>query len=627
MSSDSNEIRATFAIDVDQASINKSKTAVNQMQNDLRKLVNDGGKPRDSSNRNAEKSAFEAADKYNSTIREQAGLLGDVDTALSALGGTAAGELFAVAEGAAQLVSSAKGLPASLQALWQSLGMAGIVVAAASITIFKLSEGLRNAEKAAEDYTNQLLKQRKEMIAFGDTATTDDIEDLIRQKEREIEINQQLIDETQRGIDASNDYIDSLNPAAQGLFALGDGLGLMGGELDAAKGTVKDATEENKLLSEELEQLIKLREDERVIINDTVDALLDEAKSTGDKIRIEEEARNATAEANQERLRQIDIERRALEAELATLQASDVQNEKSRERIEDLQKEIAALGDEADIVSEYATGAADATQDLADAAKEAEQAAEKTAQAYQKNAESIAKADSDLRRKNLDIQKDAARDEIDARRDARNDLNDLRFDAYRDEQDAYKDHQRTLRDIQKQAQRDREDLAFNLDFLGLFDLEKSVREQNEDAAQAAEDAAEDRRVENDRSLTDLKIALKREADERKIAANRQREDAQTAYKRQIEDANTALKNELDIAQKGYDAKLRLEQSYFERSLTLQRSGSQGGLLGGAPVSQTVNNNTATINNNISANGRELQRLNRNVSDSSLGALIAVFGGR
>lgn len=91
---------------------------------------------------------FQAADQFNALLRQRAGLLGDVDTALQTVGGAVsgfapglaggvrgAGDIFAVAEALPQLQGALSGLPATIQSVATAMTGSGGLTTSLAATI------------------------------------------------------------------------------------------------------------------------------------------------------------------------------------------------------------------------------------------------------------------------------------------------------------------------------------------------------------------------------------------------------------------------------------------------------------------------------------------------------------
>ncbi|RMG82107.1 MAG: hypothetical protein D6712_15225 [Chloroflexi bacterium] len=646
-----NEINASVVLQPDEQSIKQTQVAVAKVLDgvELRDLTNQinikptslpaelpmSQLPQSGSNDAIEKTtadledAFEAADRYNSKIREQAGLLGDVDTALSAIGAGSIGSLFGAAEGAVQLSAAAKGLGASIKATITSLGAMGVAAAAMGVAGVAAWNHVKNeADKAAAAIERQIdaLRSSYELSATG---TQETIDLRLEQIEIERQVNERLANSLKTQIDAANAAVNAQNPLWQGLYRLGDAIGIYGAELDAVNSKYDEARDALSELAIEEERLLAARDDQAVVARTLSNALIDDAELAGERIRIEARAKEASAETNRERLKQIETERQAIEAQLGVLQTAPEKTDQVTREIERLQNELEKLGVESEIVSKYTADQANATDDLSEAQEEAERAAERAADALRKYDETVADIERDGARELADIRTDFKRDEIDAARDAANERIEAQIDAYEKLQDVEKEHRRKINDILKDARRNELDAAFDFDFSRLFQIREqladAIDDQNETAAEQRSDTLEDfQEAQADQRRHNQELAA-----ERRTNLQRELADARLATNRKLQDAATALQRELELSQNGIQNKLQLENQYWQQSIGIaQRAlAAMGRLPNGFGGGGVVNrNNQANVTQNNTFNGgqfdpRQLQRITQNIIRQEVAGLF------
>jgi len=225
----------------------------------------------------------------------------------------------------------------------------------------------------------------------------------------------------------------------------------------------------------------------------------------------------AGEQAVESRLKQLENQKRAVQAQIEALRQSGVTTEAVTEQIAALEAQLATLGAQSDIVSD-SLGAAQArdreTESILgqiDALKEAEQAREQA----EREAEQRAKQIQDAAIRRDDSLLDAQQKYYDSLRDAQADF-------IQDELKAVRDANRDIRDIDTEAQRSRRDALAEGRFLELSSIEQERQDSLQDLSTQLADERQERGIAYRLQQGDIRTAL-----------NRQNRDIATAYERNM----------------------------------------------------------------------------------------------
>jgi len=556
-------------------------------------------------------------DRFDRVSRD-VGLAGDVQSNLGAIQGLGdaagfdtggigvAGEVVVLAEELPRLKESIAGLPQTIGAAAQSLGVTGgIAVAGLAAIALAIKVVGDAAEEQAERLSAQVDNVRDVNQQIANGLTSNDIQQRLQELQNAREAEAETLNTTQ----------DSYNQAINDLGVLG-GVAQVASHQEAAlaeqignsQSAIADYDSEIELLTSALESSAVAANDATAAEKERGQALLEEANLAGQTVAAQERARNATVASNESRLQSIDNERAAIEAQIAVLQSSGNTSEEVTDRIAELNGQLNQLGQESSFIKDTALDLAKAREQEAEAQKqqekaqqeaqrkaeqtaaEIERAEEQIASARRKVGETTRNARKTLARANQDITRDLDRTFADIATETARGIRDVQFelanaqfeaqrDADRDEAQSLRAHLDTLTDIREDALNSEEDLFRGRDFLGLRDLARDTdraRRQQETAQQREEREREIqlqgelRDIRRDGDLT-LKAQQQEAADARRDAqqdARRKRQDAQLAARRSIQDAQQAAQAEIALAQQTIQQKLQLEQQYAQQSLAI-----------------------------------------------------------
>lgn len=154
---------------------------------------------------------------------------------------------------------------------------------------------------------------------------------------------------------------------------------------------------------------------------------------------------------------------------------------------------------------------------------------------------------------------DASREEDKVRR--QNEFEDLkeRIKVNRQERDDLIAHQQKLRDIERSFQSDERDAMLDRNFLQLFKLQESKKEQTDAENESYQQQRRDRAQAFEDSRQDMAMQRQFEANERRVALQQQLTDAQTAYQADLLLNRQAKEQALRLAVQQRDSELMLVQ--------------------------------------------------------------------
>jgi hypothetical protein len=555
-----NDMRVSLGFDVDQASVNQAKKAIQGVSGDLKDTA---------ASAKAATKEIAKAGSGTSTARR----VGGIATQGAGLAQRFAGNVPGLAEGAGiiQLTENLSGMAKAskkaaeaagnksgmLTNVLANLGPVGLAAGAAiaavgvAITIFA-----NESKKAAEETKRAFEAERSvAMEAAGGKLTKQAAEERIKILQAEAAREKEILEKSKAEHEA---YIEK-----------------QGGGLKELATRAFDANEEQ--------------------LNQQV---------------------HASEEANKTREAQI----KALQAEIARglpVEDAAVEAEKS------LTAARSGGTASADDASTAAKEAADEQKKQAEEAAQAQiEAAQKAADAQRNYAEAVQDTNTEMRRSISDAQEGARNDLRDMMQETRDsaaqsarEANDARMQAdveyQRESEAAARENQRAIKDIIKNANREQQDLLAERDFLSLDMLSKQTQRDLEDTGETANVEADERAIAQQQKVTDMRRDFDIETRERNVATRQKQRDIQIALQdeikairvgasRKIQDAATALQRELELARQGVQTKLGLEQQYWSASIGMARSAL--GSLGAAPV---TNNRTNNVSINQTVNGSNL----------------------
>ncbi len=353
-------------------------------------------------------------------------------------------------------------------------------------------------------------------------------------------------------------------------------------------------------LDAEYDRLTEGVEDLTASTSEAGKAVVTAASAESERIRFIQKAGEMGVEASQARLTAIEQEREVILAELQALQTSGDTSEEVTARIKALESSMSSLDTETGILTNSlrsgAAAANDASKEFSkvqqDTVRTQQQTVDKIGAANQKYSDalsSIARSSSqsiaNIKRGTVEgfkkLSEDFKQGNLDAMKDAQNELSDLRQDAYRDEQQDFRENQRTFRDLRRDSIRDEKDAIRSRDVLALSDIRERTKEEVDDARTRIKDEKTERDIAFKNELKDYTVNQGRIRQERLRDFKRQQADlrksesksladARRAKSRQLADAARARDAEIRMAKEAYAAQLKILEEFFKRSTQLAR---------------------------------------------------------
>lgn len=615
---DNNEIKTTFTVETDTSSVNKARKTYQTLGDDLDNFVSRiekaDKKQREMMQRRQRDLDFEksvrAQTSFESGPTGKAGGsiggagFGKLESSINALSGLSngidAGSIIGAADGILDLSQGIQELPSAFSSILSfvnplTAGLAGVGIAFAILS----AQTAENAEKLQARIDAN--RSASDLVASG--ATSSQIQEQIRGLERRLEAEEKLLEQNKRAYQQIEDQGAVFSTFAK-IFDQSE---------EVLSASIGESSDKVLKYEEEIRALTEAMESAEVAANNYAQSILEQSELAKQAILTEFEANERTAEQNRERLRQINVQIEATQAQLAILKNAETQSAETTAKIAELEAQLKALGQEADITGRFTEQTA---KDISDANKKREdetkrqiedenrrleeetrkrqQEAEKQAQALQALNDKII----DIAQKRADAEEDLQRQLGDSRSDARRKLDsDLKaldekarsetikavqaFQA--DEAKQARDHQRNLQQIVEDANRQREGLERDLDFSGLFDLEANTNQALSDAEAQFQIEQSERQIAFDQQLRDLKLSLSDERQARNQAfrdeladisrnADRARRDKQIAFDRELRDAQAQYDRMFEVTQGG----LRKITDAIDRELNGNRAGSGSG---------------------------------------------------
>jgi hypothetical protein len=487
-------------------------------------------------------------------VSEKVGVVTTVATALTpALGATAAG-IAAISIAAAPFVIALAGIGLALKAL---------------------------ADQAASeaDKINAIVDSQRSVgqdIARG--LTSEDANKQIA------ELNRLRDDEIERVAKLKQNYQDNINSAG----ALAPALKLLSGAEEALNSQIATGTGDITDYETKIAALTLAQQDGSLAANDAAEAeirlaeerskaALNSADNAAKELQAQQKALNATEEQNKKRLEAIEEEKAVAEKQIEVLTESGVTSEEVTAKIAALNDQLGLLGNESKFIKDTALEASRAADAEKKAAKDAEDA-QKKAQAAQEQytkavqsattayKNSVADIGTRLRQTLSDNTLKLNRDLTDLSTKYERDQYDLTVKSQRAERDAVQDQINDLEDIRRNAAKDEQQALQEGDFKALF----LARKQGEEALQQTQTDLERERQQRAQNqsyaLEDLRRNNERQRADRIAGYERQNFDARTAQQRELQQAMLTRNRALQVASEGMNAELRLRQNFWNATL-------------------------------------------------------------
>lgn len=493
-------------------------------------------------------------------------------------------ELPAVIEALPRLKEALGGLPQTIFAAVDSLGPAGLAFTAfAGVAIAVATalgaEAQKNADKVGALIDN--LRELNQEIANG-SLTTDEAKQRLEERNKQLEAETQLLNETQELYDRMFNSLDPLNQAQKKLTdALEDELSQ---QINKSTEAVHDYEAEIELLNDRLADgslaAADAAEAERMLAEERTNALLDQAAFEGELEELRQRIADSTKEQIAREQEAIDRRIAALERELEVLEASGDSSEDVAQRIAEINEQLDKLGDQSDVLADASASApsedelkqareeskqatveatestkanTDATKAKSDADKDAAREAEKAAQKQAQYADSLKQANDRYTQALEDIDTDLKDRLTDAGIEGNQELADLQSKFDQDELQRDTDHRRELARLRKDADRSERDALRQRNFAQLADTREDNQSAIEDAKREFEEEGQDRLTEVKYQHDEILTEEQRQTQELRRNADRQQRDAEIARDRAIDTAKQ---------------KLGVEQQYQAQSLAL-----------------------------------------------------------
>jgi hypothetical protein len=499
-----------------------------------------------------EQTALQLADERFSQTSRQVALAGDVESgartvggALGAFGATGAergiaqvSEIPAVIEALPRLKVAFQGLPQTISAAAGAIGIGGGLAAAGLIGgLFLLTEAFKSSAKAARE-TAEAQQNRIDRLLEADEISFKSTEELLslqQQYNETIAVSEQQLKTTTTELGRVNEAYDGTfssmrETAVQGVTTQK--------ELDEVNDELETSQSNLSAVNAELEKR-----------NDLDTGAVDKAREIGDLRRLEVDALDRTAEANRDRLKDLQTDRSILEEQIASLRASGDTSKRAQEELKNLEAQLRRVGQESGIVSQAL-------------ANQASTAVSETVQSNNKI--------SDLRRRLSDAEHQEIRQRGAAASEARKKRNDailkLQSDGLRKRAKLINDAQRAEREAQKNFLRERDKFAADQDIKALFELaqseEDAAQKRAEDFKQKQADLADSLKEERKKLLTETKVKAR--------AGSTQVANLQRQLQAEIRAKNEAAKAAVNLEIEKGKAVVDINKSIAEQIVMLFR---------------------------------------------------------
>lgn len=409
------------------------------------------------------------------------------------------------------------------------------------------------------------------------------------------ELNRLREDEIERVAKLKQNYQDNINSAG----ALTPALKLLSGAEEALNSQINTGTEDITTYETKIAALTLATQDGSLAANDAAEAekklaeerskaALNSADSAAKELQAQQKALNATEEQNKKRLETIEEEKAVAEKQIAVLEASGVTSEEVTAKIAALKDQLGLLGNESKFIkdtaleaSREADAAKKAKKDQEDAEKKAEAAQEQYTKAVKSATDayknSVADIGTRLRQTLSDNTLKLNRDLTDLSTKYERDQYDLMVKSQRAERDAVQDQINDLEDIRRNAAKDEQQALQEGDFKALF----LARKQGEEALQQTQTDIERERQQRAQSqayaLEDLRRNNERQRHDRIAGYERQNFDARTAQQRELQQAALTRNRALQIAAEGQNAGLTQFANFWKQMNNIQQQGINNAL--------------------------------------------------
>lgn len=347
-------------------------------------------------------------------------------------------------------------------------------------------------------------------------------------------------------------------------------------------------------------------EAEKKLAEERTKAVLSAADVAGKELAAQQKALNATEEQNTKRLEAIDDEKAVIQAQIDVLTESGDTSEEVAKKIAALNGQLGSLGKESEFITKTALEVSRANDAEKKAKKDAEDAAKKAEQAQTQYTKSIENAgrqflqstqDISTRYRNLasDNELKFNRDIIDLTTKFHRDEFDIQLKANRAERDAALDQQNDLLKIREDANKEEAAAIQEGDFKALFLARQKAQEMLKQEEATQDTARQKRILDFQDARADALRAAERQRLDRMQGYTRQLADARTAQDRDLAQArltrqratqmaSEALNAELGIRQQFWNATVKQAQNALNQINGMQAASGQGGTSGAGQFS-------------------------------------------
>ncbi len=457
-----------------------------------------------------------------------------------------------------------------------ALGGAGIALAAISIGV-KLFQN--HLDKANEEFTRSLgvLEDLARVTAQGSDAASA----RVAQSRAEIAIQEQLRDEAQKTVDQHQQSKSVFSDVLRVIVPTIGALDLFTTGLDETAEAAVDAADD--IIKSEQEVIDGLINEFGPALEDMAaqtDMLIADIDRLGEARKFEQTALAGSAEENQRRAETIANEKTIIQEQIQVIKSSGIETERAADKLEQLESEMEKLNQQTGILSSSAVKAAESQKTLAAAEEELKASAERSQRAIAAAVEKTSKARSQELKAAAEITEALTEARIDEQKlisEQMEDLADERESAHKKELKAEKDFQKTIRVLKNNQSflelidtqdKNTEEVDERRDERNdrLEDLQEGLIEEREMLALASAEAIKDKRD----SLKEVKNrTLEAARDEQRIRNDASREIGEIL--------NNRFRNEAQ----GYQ-----QMGDIVAQFTEQMKASLAGLLDGGKNSRT-----------------------------------------
>lgn len=525
-------------------------------------------------------------DDDNSRIRNQVGITGDVDSALQTgaaglrtFGGDGAanlvggaGDIFAVAEGVAQLQAASKGLPAVLKATVQAIGASGFGLIGATLALAgALAVAQKEYDKARKGLEATLSSQN-EYFRLIQTETTESLNQKKLETQQNLEAAQSALaffEAQKQAILATDGAEGALIDFFNGLDKLGISVGEGGANFDTLNQFIEDNRAEVAGLTQDLEVFDRALGSAEVAENDARAALERRNEElrreaelaqllTDSKIEEQRQAielinsQNVTADIIRERIASLENERASLNAVIQTFGISEQAQRRYSDRIIEIDAALNILNTDGQRRIEALEAETEVTNNSVGAIQSRIQAV----QGFLDRLNQAANAVQDAGQKALEVQKQTDERLSSIQRNTSKRLGDIQNDLLKAQTTAAETLAQGLAQAETDAVNARVTAA-NERAVSLVELEKDIIKQRRDIINQSKTALFNAVASRDAlAAFQAQQARDNELEALKETENERRSEIETQYQQQKEAINQALIEQTALVNARYQEQIQ-----------------------------------------------------------------------